>query len=401
MMTVEKNIKVSIRFCRPNGNPFTFKCLTYSELFVFKAYKAFIVYFTNHITGSIFIFRNSLGKQSFADSITTGRCLHLQRLMRSLCVVYNSPCIKNCLAMANRFITALCYGLSFQRPMKSFIFTHGLGMAWATMAYSNSKFNKPYSKFCVRIGAVALIAPGRAIIHEHPPRKPIGAKHFCKLFLHGLSTFIRARCYTQRIPGMIIKHSQRIATPILSGKMPFKIHLPQVIRGLGYKTLPCCVLLRLLFRNISIAFQNSCHRAWRRYCRIPQIFKPSLQLSSAPGFMLLPKVHNQQLCCRRSSMRTSPGPSGSVPQFLHTALFVPVVNPIPSLAAYIETPAEFRKIGAFLQNKINEFLPLRHYGYLFPAHDRLLSRIVMSIHKGVTYVSERLLPISPVYTRGD
>ncbi len=136
MMSIEKHIKVPIGFCWSNGNPLTFKSLTNSKLFIFKAYKAF-----DHklceCYPRVHIHHQEVARETCAySSYTRGTVFAYSKIHGAF--AYYTPLlqiIKNLLTTRYRPIQAVSYSFSLQSPMKSFIFAHGLRMAGPTMPH--------------------------------------------------------------------------------------------------------------------------------------------------------------------------------------------------------------------------------------------------------------------------
>src|SRR5713101_4867515 len=81
---------------------------------------------------------------------------------------------------------------------------------------------------------------------------------------------------------MIIKYSQWVTTLGTYGKMPFKIHLPQLIRRIVLEAFPRLMCRTSFCIDTSMPLQNSMDSGmtWQSWYAL--IFQPSLKLSCSP-----------------------------------------------------------------------------------------------------------------------
>ena len=210
----------------------------------------------HHVAPSIFQRRQGLGKMPSADLVTTGGHRHGQRLVRPQMVIDRAPLVQALLQGSQIGKGRPIEDLGFQRAMETLLFALGLRMVRPAVTNPNAQPQQPDRQRSV--GMLAITAPGRAVIQQHPLRQSITAKGFGQPLLNRVPPLIAAPLQTDGIAGMIVQHRQRVtAGAIAQGKMPFEIHLPQLIGGLMLETLPPLMFGRLGRVDPPMTAQNS------------------------------------------------------------------------------------------------------------------------------------------------
>src|SRR6476660_206224 len=176
--------------------------------------------------------------------------------------------------------------------MKTLLFALSLRMARSTVTNPNAQPQQPDRQRSV--GVLAVTAPGRPVIQQHPLRQSVTAKGFRQSLLNRVPPLIAAPLQTDRIAGMIVQHRQRVtAGSIAQGKMPFEIHLPQLIGGLVLETLPRLMFGRLRPLDPPMPLQNGMDGTGGRQRRLTQGLQPRPNLASSPSWVRI--AHRQHL----------------------------------------------------------------------------------------------------------
>ena len=174
---------------------------------------------------------------------------------------------------------------------------------------------------------------------------------------------------------MVIQNSQRMTASLGKGEVAFEVHLPQVVGGLVFKSLPGAVLGTLGGVNAAITTQDRRDSTGGWYVRlkhIPAVQKPPSQLTSSPGRMCLTGRHHSLLNLRWGACRRVVRPPRQVDQACIAPFAEPPKPLVPSCRADPEATAKTPFVGACSLRQLHELSPLRHDGHLLPWHDHLL-----------------------------
>src|SRR5688572_27424794 len=150
---------------------------------------------------------------------------------------------------------------------------------------------------------------------------------------------------------MIVQHRQGVtAGPIAQGKMPFEIHLPQLIGGLVLETLPRLMLGRVGRVDPPMPAQNGMNGTggWQR--RLTQGLQPRPNLASSPGWVRI--SHRQHLLLGLPS-RTSGRALGTARPIAKRLFTILTVSSQPFVAcggADGKAPTQLSDIGTRVQS---------------------------------------------------
>jgi len=182
--------------------------------------------------------------------------------------------------------------LGFQRAMETLFFALSLRMARPTVTNPNAQLQQPDRQRSV--GMLAVTAPGRAVIQQHPLRQSVTAKGFRQSLLNRVPPLIAAPLQADGIAGMIIQHRQGVtAGSIAQGKMPFEVHLPQLIGGLMLETLPRLMFGRLGRVDPPMPLQYGMYGTGGWQPGLTQGLQPRPNLASSPSWVRI--AHRQHL----------------------------------------------------------------------------------------------------------
>src|SRR4030042_724430 len=391
-----KDIKDTLSRCRAKCHILPIECLAKAVLFVAIANDAKLLYLADVVVRTVFDRWQYLGKALIAQAISTSWYSHIQCFMRALRVVYVPPCIKVPLALLKGNAYTISHNLCLQASVKPLLLSQGLGVIGSAVDHAHSQPYQPHRQGCILM--LIIRAPGGTIVHQDSSGQTITSKD-CRQMLPDRSIgFMRARPYTQGIPRMIVKHRQRMASPLGSFNMTFKIHLPQVIRGFGFKPLPCLMLERLSGINTPRALQYGGNRAGCWNVFHPPCLKPCSNLATSPRRMVYANQNGSLFHGFRGLHRTSVWASVSI---LKTSSILSTIASYPfvaGLATNSKPTTQLRNITLPYQSQRNKLHSQRHQSNLFPRHiSPPLPQNDMPVIP-VTYVSEQQLPMYPVYT---
>src|SRR3989304_3524366 len=157
---------------------------------------------------------------------------------------------------------------------------------------------------------------------------------------------------------------------------------------LGLKSLPCLMLLRFFLRYPPFASQDHCDGTRRRDLPLTHMFESTLELTSSPSGMFIPKVQNQLLHIGICGVRRVSRTPRTIIESMQTFFHITVQEFISCFSAYPKTTTKLRKTYAFLQSQCNKFNSLRHNGNFLPSHGCLL-------FKKAAINIQNVLPMSP------
>jgi hypothetical protein len=189
------------------------------------------------------------------------------------------------------------------------------------------------------------------------------------MLLHRLSLLIPASLQAQGKAGVIVDHPQRM-TPlsVAQGKMPFEIHLPQLIGRFSFEALPGLVLARQAQIDSPMSSQNRMNRATGRNLALAYVLHPGPDLASAPRRILIP---NRQYSCfdlRRRSLRPVPWAARPIPQPRLSCGSIPLQPFVPGLAADPKPLAQLFHVRFRLDRQLDKLSAQQHKRSFFPRH---------------------------------
>src|SRR5262245_8726186 len=167
--------------------------------------------------------------------------------------------------------------------MKSFIFTLSLGMVRTRVTHRHSQSNQPCRQRCITRAIIA--SPRRTVIHGHAFGQSVAPKRLGQFQLYGLTLLVAAVFPTDHI-ALPTRHMMTVRT-VIGSKPTFEIHLPELIGGFMFETVPRLMLQAFSPIDGSIPLQHSMNRTGDRHIPIAQHFKTSLDLACPPTSVLL------------------------------------------------------------------------------------------------------------------
>jgi hypothetical protein len=207
-----------------------------------------------------------------------------------------------------------------------------------------------------------------------------------------------------RKAGVVIKNRQRItASSFLQREIPLEVHLPETIRRFMREPFPGLVLRRVFGVKSSMPPEDLRDCTGRWYMGKHPFLKNSSDLTSTPGRMLIPNSQYPLFELIDRSSRTVMRALRAIFQSIHTLLKTPGYPLISRLGAYLKATAQLPYVRAMTKSKCYKLITQRHSRIILPRHDPSPYNGFMKdllYPKCVTYVSEHVLPISPVCTKG-
>jgi hypothetical protein len=194
---------------------------------------------------------------------------------------------------------------------------------------------------------------------------------------------------------MIVNYRQWMATSDPYCKMPFEIHLPQLVRCCALKALPGHGSHASGRTNQLMAMQNRCHRTGRNLLSMITL-QYIRNLAPAPRRMSMTYLQHHLFNDVRASVWTTMRTSGSILQSFFWRFLSTLEPLITRLTADIKTGAQLAYICIRLACQHYKFFSLLYHGDFFPRHHFSF----FAKRKSVTHVPAHVLPMCPVYTEG-
>src|SRR6185295_473661 len=183
------------------------------------------------------------------------------------------------------------------------------GVKRPAMAEPDAELHQPDRQHAVAPLAIGKAAPRRTIVGQNAVRQAVLAKDRGQRRTYRRLAFIAARHDAERIARVIVDHGQRVATARRHRKMPFDVHLPQLVRRLALEALPRLVLLALRDVDQSMALQNLSDRARTWNLAQTLVVQPPLDLAATPRRMLRTHRQHRRLHRRRRLIGRAMRPS--------------------------------------------------------------------------------------------
>jgi hypothetical protein len=288
--------------------------------------------------------------------------------------------------------------LGLERAMEAFVLALGLRMEWSTVGNAHTQTHEPNGEDSVRL--ITRVAPWRAVVHQHCVRQAVAVEHWHQLRPHGDVLLVAACRDRQRIARMVIEHRQRMTAPLRHREVAFEVHLPQLVGRGALETLIRPGMLMAARLELAVAAQDLGDRARRWHCHLAVALHHSGDLAATPRVVaLLPNAQNLGFQSRRRAPWAVQRSARSVCQ---SGAALPAIARKPFVAfgsADPKTTAQFAQVSARRHRQPNELFPLVHHRQLPPRH-RASPCPTESDRTSVTHVSEQLLPMSPVCTKG-
>lgn len=334
----------SIVNCMPQSNWVRMKSFSNEERVVFVRDKSFILDLTDNVVGSVFNGVELFGQRALAYVVLLSRGLHVKSLMGAYGIVNLAPLVKTMLTMFQVPKNTIFYHLGIESPVKSLVLSLGLRVRGPAMDNTDSQADQPDGK--MSMGAIKT--PGRTIVHQHALGETIGPEYISQFFRYSFRSLIAAGLYAKGKSRMIVNYCQRMAAALIKGEVPFKIHLPQAIGLLSFKSFPGAMLFRFLRIDQVVPFEDICNRACSRNKIIALHKQAGLNLTASPGGVIVSNTRNCSLKGISGLVRALMGSSRTILHnyivFLEKA-FYPLV---PCFRADPKTAAQLANIGGII-----------------------------------------------------
>lgn len=155
------------------------------------------------VVGIVLNNRERLGKGPLANGIPAGGRIQVQGVVRPLEVIEVSPSVEGGLAASQIGVGTSGEQLGLERPVEARELAESLGMVGSAVDYSDSQLDEPGGQRGE--GMVEIIAPGRAVVHQHGVGHTIAAEDGGELFQDGLSPLVSTGPQPQREPGVVVQ----------------------------------------------------------------------------------------------------------------------------------------------------------------------------------------------------
>ena len=183
-----------------------------------------------------------------------------------------------------------------------------------------------------------------------------------------------------------------MTAPFEGGEVALEVHLPEVVRGLGFKADESVRGAATLSQQLPTT-QNRRDGAGGRDFPTPEILKPSTQLSPSPPRVLSSKRHDSSLHPFANLSRRVMRASRSVTQAWRAFATEPNEPLVASLRTDPIPATQLPNVSASSSQR-DELTALIHDRRLPPRHRHPPVGGSLSRNQGVTYVSEHPSPMS-------
>ncbi len=277
----EHHIKESIGRGRFKPDGITRESLTHFQSSPFKRDLSFLLHSAHQDSRVILDGRQALWKRAQTHLIARGRHLQSQRVVGTNEIVLVAERVKGSLEIGDVLPLSFSEKLAAKRALKPFVFTHGLRMVRSAMTHRDPQAKQPHRKPCIDVNRI--VAPRRAIVHEHRVGKPVAAEGFGQRVLNTFSVLVRQSLKTQTKARVIIQDGERMGRAAHGGQRSFEIHLPKTIGHLTLEALP--VRLGGLTAGVdqAVAMKHSGNRTTRRHLGLTLIFQKTPDLARSPA----------------------------------------------------------------------------------------------------------------------
>jgi len=239
------------------------------------------------------------------------------------------------------------------------------------------------------------------IIAQEAVWQSVSAEQADQVWLNNLHGFSWTGKKSQGVPRMVVLNRQGMTSEIvLQGKVSLKVHLPQEIGRWSFKPLPGCMLGRFRQINTSMPVQNCRNGAGTGQGLLSSIAQPPLDLAPTPSRVSMSHRQNILFFAGRGSIGTGVRAPRTILQSLLSFFLIPMKPFITRFRTNVEASTQTPHLDLLGHSQVNKFSSLTHNSTFFPWHDWLLSKVNHHANICVTHVSEHVLPMSPVYTRG-
>ncbi len=215
---------------------------------------------------------------------------------------------------------------------------------------------------------ICIVAPRRPVVHHHAFRQAVPAEDVGEPLTNRLGSFIATCLQPQRKAGVVIQHGESMATALPQCKVPFEVHLPQLVGLQMLKALPSPVFGALGRIYPAMTPQYGGDRAWARQQLMPPGRQPGPQLTPAPGRMSIPYFQHHLFNLRPGASRGMMRASRQINQPSFSVSTEPLQPLIASRRADAKAAALLSQVSVFPLGQLHKLFPLRHHGHLFPRH---------------------------------
>src|SRR5712691_883768 len=361
----------AIRSSRAERHEITTERFTDAELAAAESDVAIGLDFPQLVYRVVFDRWQRLGERARTRLITARRHRHFQSFMRPHVIVAVAPFIKPGLHPGKVSEDSLGQHLDFQGAMKAFVFALRLRMIRATMRNSDAQPQQPHREW--RVLMCQVVAPRRAVVHQHPLGQAVTAKSGRQLLLHRVPPLIPASLQAERITRVIVQHGQRMtAFLIAQTKVSLKIHLPELVRSLLLESLE---RPSRFVRRITHSFMPPQNRVDGALCQgsVANSLQTRFDLARTPAVLI---THCQHLLleCWLAAPRRMLRSARLIGQTSRALFSIPPAPLVAGLPADTETPAQFTEIASRLLRQFQKLLSQSHGQTLLPRHVVLLTR---------------------------
>ena len=154
-------------------------------------------------------------------------------------VIARTPFVESLLALGEIAEAVPVHHFGLKTPVEALVLALGLRVSRTAMQNPDAEPHQPDAE--LGIGITAGVTPGRTIVHQHGERQAVAAEGPFQFAPHRLPLLIAASRKHEVVARVIVERGQRMATPLMHGKVTLEVHLPKLIRALPHAAgmLPC------------------------------------------------------------------------------------------------------------------------------------------------------------------
>ena len=281
-----------------------------------------------------------LREGSAAATITRGRDLQPERVVRPLVVVDLPPVVEALLAVRQVPKGLPDEHLVLEGSVEALVLAQRLRMIGPAVAHRHPQTDQPSRKARVER---PLMTPGRPVVHDQGLGQPVASEDLGEGRLDRRGPLVRAGLQAHGEPRVIVEHGQRVtALARLHGEVALEVHLPEGIGRVVLEPLPGLALGGLLGVDLPVAPQDLRDRTGRGEPDVTQVEQASAQLAATPGRMLSSQGQNRLLHGVRRAVRTVVGSPAAVFQ---TGQALLAMTAEPLVARFGADPVGIAQLG--------------------------------------------------------
>ena len=212
---------------------------------------------------------------------------------------------------------------------------------------------------------LCVVAPRRAIVHQHARRQTVDAEDGGQFFPHCLRSFVGACAQPQGEAGVIVQDGQRVTAPCAGGEVPLEVHLPEVVGLRVLEPLPV-TMGAFAAHGTAVPPQDGRDGAGARHRALPPIQQHLAYGAASPRGVLLAERQDGLFRLSRCAGRRVVRAAGALDQPRLSLLRMAVQQLVGRGRRDCVAPAEFTDVRSFRAGQCDELTLQGHRCHLLP-----------------------------------